>query len=52
VYDGDSGGGDADVKVGGRRVDADLVGVISLAVALLALLVAVALLRRRQGPAQ
>jgi hypothetical protein len=48
LYRGDSGGGDTYVKLAGREVDADLVGAVSLVLALAAILVAVALLRRRK----
>jgi hypothetical protein len=50
VYGGDSGGsGDTYVKVGGREIDADLVGAIALVVGLTLALCGTLLLTRRRG---
>jgi hypothetical protein len=51
LYQGDSGGnGDTYVTVFGHRVDADAIGVASLAVAALALVIGVMLLRPLGSP--
>jgi hypothetical protein len=50
LYGGDSGGsGNTYVKVGGREIDADLVGAIALVVGLALVLCATLLLKRPRG---
>ena len=46
LYGGDSGSGNTYVKLGGREIDAGLVGAIALVVAVILLLCSVLLLKR------